>query len=316
PHLPLLALVAHHPTRMMDSRALASSSPCGLGLRQRPASSCPVTPGQAGPDMTMSATLVPGNDVIGVPRTSEGQRSSASEIGRRAIDCDRILISPQRVRTAREPPPRRAAPAQEPEKHTEHDLRTGHSVVAALVTFPRPWPPRWSAQVAPRGCGAAGHVRGTALGHTAVVSQAFASLRRLRISPPSGGSARCASYGPPVTAPVSAADTRPGARFPPPAPTRTCTTPSRATTSTRDQNSRESETSLPHSRTTVPSTPPATRSHTALVVDHRPAPPTGPSAMAAPAVSRPPETHVRTAAPGALDPVNHPPAPTITPTHN
>src|SRR4029453_13789447 len=67
-----------------------------------------------------------------------------------------------------------------------------------------------------------------------------------------------------------------------PAPTRICTTARSTTTSSSDQPSRDTETSLPHSRTTTPTTPTATRSHRALAATHRPAPPSDPSASCAP----------------------------------
>src|SRR4030095_3939707 len=99
------------------------------------------------------------------------------------------------------------------------------------------------------------------------------------------------------TSPSAAAGTEPAAAVPRPAPTRTCTTPSSTTVSAIDQNSREGETSFPHSRTTAPSTPTATRNQPALAATHRPVPPPGPSASRAPAVSKPPASVERTAVP-------------------
>jgi hypothetical protein len=100
-----------------------------------------------------------------------------------------------------------------------------------------------------------------------------------------------------------------------PAPTRTCTTARSTTTSSSDQTSRDTETSLPHSRTTTPSTPTATRSHRAFAATQRPAPPSDPSASFAPTDSRPPDSVVRTAVPEALDPVNQPTTTRISPSH-
>src|SRR5829696_9047527 len=51
-----------------------------------------------------------------------------------------------------------------------------------------------------------------------------------------------------------------------PAPTRTCTTARSTTTPSSDQSSRDTETSLPHSRTMTPSTLTATRSHRARLL--------------------------------------------------
>src|SRR4029453_10750922 len=54
-----------------------------------------------------------------------------------------------------------------------------------------------------------------------------------------------------------------------PAPTRTCTTARSTTTSSSDQPSRDTETSLPHNRTTTPATPTATRSPRAFAAPHQ-----------------------------------------------
>src|SRR5262245_19337413 len=120
---------------------------------------------------------------------------------------------------------------------------------------------------------------------------------------------------PPVGRPLGQAGAPPAASvggrgraapFPRPAPTRTCTPANTTSTNTSDQASRDGETSLPQRRTTTPSRPAASRSHRAFSATHRPAPPTGPSASAAPIPSRPPVTVVRTAMPDLFDPMNQP----------
>ena len=80
----------------------------------------------------------------------------------------------------------------------------------------------------------------------------------------------------------------------------------KSTTTSSDQSSRGSETSLPHSRTMALNTPIATRSQRALTATQRPAPSSGPPDTAVPMVSRPVDSVLRTAAPDVLDPVNQP----------
>src|SRR4029453_10169935 len=105
-----------------------------------------------------------------------------------------------------------------------------------------------------------------------------------------------------VTVSASLAGTRVEAPVRPPAPIMTSSTARSTTTSVSDQSSRVGVRSLPQSRTTTPSTPMTTRTQRALAAAHRPVPPTGPSASAAPTVCRPPDTAERTAGPGALGP--------------
>src|SRR4051794_2991391 len=105
--------------------------------------------------------------------------------------------------------------------------------------------------------------------------------------------------------PIDAAAVR--VRFSPPAaPINTWMTARSTAMSTTDQNSLDSETSLPHSRTTTPRTPTTTRSQRALDATHRPVPAAGVSASAEPTDSRPPATIARAAAPVLLRPANQP----------
>src|SRR4051795_9465957 len=89
-------------------------------------------------------------------------------------------------------------------------------------------------------------------------------------------------------------------------PTSTCTAANRASTSAIDQNNRDGDMSLPHNKTTTPTTPTATRSQRAFAATQEPAPAAELSLSVDPTVSRPPETVERAAVPGLLRPVNQP----------